>query len=153
MLKTKITKSLTLKTLIPDLNKAFLSDEPGQRKLMNAIKDTITSGKSPVAGYKFVQYSSSYADRFKGGARKPVNMTLTGEMLKSMKVVKTRSSFAVVIDSEIADYHNRLGAGKKKVIRRLLPTNRGERFKVFLQKIINKMANSAASKATKKQNR
>ena len=149
----KVTKSLTLKTLIPDIEKNFRSDRSAQRRLISTIKETIQSGKSPVRGKTFKQYNSDYADRFKGGRRRPVDMTITGEMLRSLILEPTKGSWRVVFTSGIADFHNRQGAGVNRIIRRLLPTNRGERFKAFLEKQIENAANESVARAVNKQNR
>jgi len=150
-LKAKMTKSLTLKTLIPDIKKSFLSQ--GNRKIIrDEIKEKIQSGVSPVAGFnRFKKYSKGYA-KFKGKFQ-PVDMKVNGDMLDSMQVRTTKSSFLIAFRSIIADYHNRLGAGRGKVIRRLLPTKNGERFKKDIQNRILRMLEGASRKSIKKQNR
>jgi len=63
----------------------------------------------------------------------PVNLRLSGGLHKSLKV-NTKGGFltnfrlVVLFKNKLADIHNRLGAGKSKVKRRLLPTNKGEKF-------------------------
>ena len=152
-IKTKTTKSLTLKTLIPDIERAFTSDILTREVRLEVIR-TIQSGKSPVEGArKFKDYSELYSKRKKGGRLSPVDMTDTGKMMRSLLVEKTSKSYRLVFDSDVADYHNRLGAGRGRDIRRLLPTKRGERFINQITKRILKNANKAANIATKKQNR
>jgi len=63
----------------------------------------------------------------------PVNLRHSGELHKSLKVFQAGgflSTFRLVVEfrNKLADIHNRLGAGKSKVIRRLLPTRGGETF-------------------------
>jgi len=101
------------------------------------ITETILRGQSPVEGKKFKQYSKKYADRFKGGDRRPVTMNQTGKMLASLEVKQIRGKPGILIQfkSKIAEYHDRLGAGRSKVIRRLLPRTR-ERFKANIRKVI-----------------
>lgn len=63
----------------------------------------------------------------------PVTMRLTGQLYNALKVFTNgdyREKFRLVFDWRdfLADIHNRRGAGKSKVVRRLLPTNSGEEF-------------------------
>jgi hypothetical protein len=149
-LKVKVTKSLTFKTLIPDIEKNFTGG--GVRDVVvDEIRDHISEGKSPVAGKKFKHYSSGYA-KIKGRKR-PVDMTVSGDMLKSLSSKKTKTSFFVFFKSKIAEYHDSLGAGRSKIIRRLLPTKRGERFTKVIQNRIIKALNDAVKKAVSKSNR
>lgn len=106
--------------------------------LRDSILKDIGGGRSPVKGKKkFVKYSDGYLKQIKKGkgvfgvkSKRPVNMTLTGEMISSFFVKLKTKSFFIGFDDPKADYHNRLGVGtgKSKVIRRLLPTIRGEKF-------------------------
>ncbi len=71
----------------------------------------------------------------------PVNLRLSGGLHRSLKVF-TRGGFLTnfrmitQFKNKLADIHNRLGAGKSKVIRRLLPTRRGERFNNRIEGVI-----------------
>lgn len=62
----------------------------------------------------------------------PVNLKLSGQMLSSLIVRKIGGGMTkrieILFDDEVATYHNKLGAGKSKVKRRLLPTESGEKF-------------------------
>jgi ribosomal protein L34E len=63
----------------------------------------------------------------------PINMKLSGDMLRKLEVFtrgQFTQNFRLVIRWKhfLADIHNRQGAGKSKVIRRLLPTNNKEKF-------------------------
>jgi len=71
----------------------------------------------------------------------PVNLRHSGKLHKSLKVFTKGgflSNFRMVTQfkNKLADIHNRLGAGKSKVIRRLLPTRRGERFNNRIEGVI-----------------
>ena len=100
------------------------------------ITESISRGVSPVKGEgRFVKYSIAYlrqiaAGRYRhnGKKRRPVNLKLTGELLRSLFVRVTKRGLSISFDNKLADIHNRLGAGKSKVIRRMLPTNSGEQF-------------------------
>ena len=63
--------------------------------------------------------------------KSPVNLNATGEMMGSMYTKKDKSNLAIWVGfkDKKAKYHDILGASKKKVIRRLLPTRQGEKFK------------------------
>lgn len=63
----------------------------------------------------------------------PVNLRHSGGLHRSLQLftkggVTTNFRLVVTFRDRLADIHNRLGAGKSKVIRRLLPTNQGEQF-------------------------
>lgn len=126
--------------------------------LEQEILSMITSGISPVAGKgRFKGYSESYKSviqgklsfrtnrytgqvytivpqlkvdkvRFAKKRIRPVNMTLSGAMLDSLRVKVYGDRVEASFKSEIAQYHNNLGAGKSRVIRRLLPDRKGEQF-------------------------
>ena len=154
-LKVKIQKSLTLKTLFPDIAKGFTSQK-SRRAIVNEVRNHIKSGKSPVLGKKFKKYNITYAKQQKGGRRSPVDMTLSGDMLQSLGTQSTanKNNYRLLFrQATPADYHNRQGAGKSKVIRRLLPTKNGERFAVGISRLIQKAALASIDQATKKQNR
>ena len=108
-----------------------------KREIESLIIAEILQGKSPVEGKRFKQYNKQYADQFKRGRRRPVNMFKTGKMLDSLEVTQSRGRTGILIrfKSKIADYHDRLGAGKSKVIRRLLPRTR-EKFKKHIREAI-----------------
>jgi hypothetical protein len=111
--------------------------------LKREIPATIQSGNTPVQGGKFKKtYSDSYkkqirAGRFPGKRLRPVNLTVTGKMLRSLKSRRTKSGISMFFSSGIAKYHDRLGAGKSRVIRRMLPRGNEE----FIFKIRNKVRN------------
>ena len=105
-------------------------------KVIKYTKETISSGNSPVKGYKrFQDYSPSYKNAIRKGRysryskrQRPVNLTLSGKMLRSFISRMTKTGFSVYFTSELAKYHNVEGAGRSKVIRRILPTG-NEKFK------------------------
>jgi hypothetical protein len=100
------------------------------------ITDNIAAGLSPVEGFKeFKAYSKPYTKailKTRGfGLLKntsPVNLTLTGKLIKSLKVVLGTDRVNIRFDNEKFVYHNNDGAGKSKVKRRMLPTEQGEKF-------------------------
>lgn len=78
--------------------------------------------------------------------RSPVTLRVTGQLHNALKVFTIRNFSKLVFDWRdfLADIHNRRGAGKKKVVRRMLPTERGESFnKEILGTIISKLEQSA----------
>ena len=100
------------------------------------IKDSIGAGISPVGKLKdFKKYSKSYTKAIAktGGFdvnknASPVNLTLTGKLINSLKIVLGSDRINIRFDNEKFIYHNNEGAGKSKVKRRMLPTEQGEKF-------------------------
>ncbi len=124
--------------------------------LQKAIVETIQSGQSPVEGFKFEPYSDVYLDEIENGKyfnfskrKSPVNMTLSGDMLNSFFVKDTNKGVQLGFDNSLAEIHNSKGAGKSKVIRRLLPTNKGERFKRTIRSDIREVLQSIIKKIFK----
>ena len=88
----------------------------------------------------------------------PVNLRLSGALHKSLRVFSKGNifrSFRLVVQfkNRLADIHNRLGAGKSKVIRRLLPTNPNERFNRKIEGEVISQLSLAADKVITKTNR
>ena len=132
--------------------------KPKFYKLLNGfIKDevisSIQSGRSPVnkggsspkntgGGLRYEKYSDSYRSAIKRGSIKgksqtPRNLTVTGKMLRSIKSRMTKNYVRVWFTSPIAKYHDKLGAGKSKVIRRMIPDpKKGEKFNAGIRKRI-----------------
>ena len=149
----KVTKSLTLDTLIKDIRKEAKKEKRLRDRVVALIKRYIMTGRSPVMGQgKFQKYSKKYAKE--KGFSKP-NMKVTGDMLNSFDHVDSSKpgNFKIVIRDEKADFHNRLGAGRSKVIRRLLPTVKNERFDPKVRERIVNVFFGAARRAIKKQRR
>lgn len=119
-------------------------------EIENEIIATILSGRSPVAGQTWKPYSEKYADKYKGGDLVPVDMLRTGDMLDSLEVKQERGFDGLVIqfNSQIAVYHDILGAGRSKVIRRLLPRE-GEIFRQEIRRLIEKLFRESVSKSTR----
>jgi len=104
-----------------------------KKVLDNKIVDEIKSGVSPVKGESFDKYSESYLKAIqKKRYRKynksvsPINLHLTGKMLKSYKSKLIKDGIETKFTDKKAVYHNKDGAGKSKVLRRMLPTEKGE---------------------------
>lgn len=115
------------------------------------IVTSISRGISPVKGEgRFNKYSDSYTKQIKAGTYgeskriRPVNLKLTGDLLRSLIVKATKKGISVIFDNKLADIHNRVGAGKSKAIRRMLPTQRGEEFSrsitMRLREVLNRVA-------------
>ena len=148
----KISKSLNIKGILPAANSTFAKEM--KAAIADVIVEQIISGISPVKGKnRFKKYSKSYA-KVKG-REAPVDMLDTGNMLNSLKVVQKRglpATIEIIFKDIVATYHNDLGAGKSKVIRRLLPNRSGEEFKKTIQNKINALAQKAIDKAVQKAN-
>lgn len=134
--------------------------------LKQKILDFLIKGISPVAGFaRFEKYSESYTEKiesvrkknkklkkqgtrsnsqFSGKLKSPVNLKLSGDLHSSLEVTQTERNKTVVRFKDFkAKFHNELGVGKKKILRRLLPTNSGEEFSKVIQREIVKKAKEA----------
>ena len=122
------------------------------------INRTIESGTSPVKGEgRFKDYSDSYKSRIQGkkmqnlGKRlRPVNLKVTGELLDSQRVTIGPNGVNVRYTDEKFIYHNETGAGKSRVLRRMLPTRAGEEFSRALTKWLRDTAQKIVRKYTAK---
>lgn len=106
-------------------------------KLPRIVIATIKKGRSPVQNggnypkntggkARFVKYSDSYKKQIRRGSVEnksgtEVNLTQTGTMLRSLKGRRGDDYYKMSFTDEKAEYHDRQGAGKKRVIRRMLP--------------------------------
>ena len=84
----------------------------------------------------------------------PVNLRHSGETINAFKVIPKGGllrGFRLVfkIKHFLADIHNRLGAGKSKVKRRILPTRTGEQFNPSITNFIINELKSAANTVAK----
>lgn len=134
--------------------------------LETEIVATILRGQSPIAGEgRFVGYSPSYLTKIKfansrkmssditilrmrmnGKKQRPINLKLTGDMLGSIYTRTVANGLEVGFKSKIAEYHNDLGAGRSKVIRRMLPNKPGEEFSKVIMKNIRDIYDSLLGK-------
>ena len=71
----------------------------------------------------------------KNKKKTPRNLKLTGRMLRSIKSRKFKDYVRVWFTDSKAKYHDKLGAGKSKVIRRMMPRN-GEQFNAGIRRRI-----------------
>lgn len=109
--------------------------------LKQEIVRIIKSGRSPVEGQgRFVEYSYSYKKLiqksnkknskgnsiFKNKKIRPVNLYLTGKMLDSIQTKFIKNGFRISFRDKKAVYHTILGAGRSRVIRKMLPTGNEE---------------------------
>lgn len=85
----------------------------------------------------------------------PVNLRLSGDLHKSLFArtiggfIKEPYVLLVGFKHKLADIHNRLGAGKSKVKRRLLPTKSGESFNRRITSVLVDELKKAADKVAK----
>jgi len=114
------------------------------RLLKREIQEHIARGVSPVARYgKYKAYSKSYkkqinAGRYPGKSIRPINLWLTGKMMKSLKGKPSRDGFTIWFSDGTADFHNNLGAGKSRVIRKMLPDD-DETFNQTITRKVDKL--------------
>lgn len=135
----------------------------GPKILEKAILKSMDEGKSPVRGKTWATYSESYKKAIRAGRYAqfgknitPVNLELSGVMKDSLDVTTTRTGEGFAMEAEFTDevakFHNDLGAGQSKTIRRLLPTNIGEKFNLKISKKLDNLFEKIVSKETKKFN-
>jgi len=150
----KITTNLNLTGIPKSIKKEFLRKNSEKRAVEGAIIEEIVQGRSPVKGEKWKDYSDGYAK--KKGRKKPVDMAESGKLLEALRVTKHNNgevSISFKGQAQLAKYHDFLGAGKSKVVRRLLPRKAGEEFKKRIQNTINEMMNRAVLRVITKTNR
>lgn len=101
-----------------------------------------TGGKA-----RYQKYSDSYIKAMGSGdlankKQSPRNLELTGKMLRSIKSKRFPNYLRVWFTDSKAKYHNKLGAGKSQVIRRMIPdSSKGEDFNAGIRrKIVNALS-------------
>lgn len=149
MAKFKINKSFFNKISIFDKVARIMGKD---KSIKSAIISDIESGVSPVQGQRFAKYSGSYKDAIrKGRVEKgiaPVNLKLSGDLLKSLTTDNIKSRIIISFEDEKASYHNE---GNDKLPRRaILPTRSGEVFNKKIRNIIQKALKNALRKIFKK---
>ncbi len=95
--------------------------------LKEEILNEIEKGKSPVKGVpRFIPYSKTYRDAIKRGyysqfgkKTRPVNLKLSGKMLRSIKIRFTAKGFTLFFADAKAEYHQE--GGGKLPRRQMLP--------------------------------
>ena len=88
----------------------------------------------------------------------PVNLKLSGKLHKSLSVMATSFPISgrpflilrIQFKHFLADIHNRLGAGRKGVVRRMLPTESGENFNLKTQRLIRQLLTASVSFVVRK---
>lgn len=141
------------------LSEAFKNIPGGEVKSL-IVDQSILKGISPVEGEgRFESYSDSYKDAIDQGRyskyskkKLPVNLKLSGKMLDSFFVDTKEIKNKIVIGFEhyLAEIHSKLGAGKSKVIRKMLPLKKGEEFKTSIRNGIIKLVKNELSKILRK---
>lgn len=85
----------------------------------------------------------------------PVSLTLSGKMIRSLIVrpsLALTNKFKMLISftDDTAEFHNSKGAGKSGVLRRLLPTNAGEKFNTKIESTMRNLLNKSVSNIVKR---
>lgn len=154
----KITKRLKVLTVVERVKPTFF--KMLNRFIKEEVLSSIRSGRSPVnkgglspkntgGKLRYEKYSDSYIKKFgkgefQGKKKNPRNLENTGRMLRSIKSKKTRNYLRVWFTDKKAKYHDKLGAGKSKIIRRMIPNPaKGEQFNAGIRRRIkNTLANA-----------
>lgn len=174
----KVTRNNIPKDVFKQVQKEFTKSGTNARNIKKAIIDDMSAGVSPVEGKRWTKYSDSYKDVIrgkvsfrkrggklikinkpdpnvvgKGKSISPVNLRLSGGLWKSLKVSTTGRLILVTFEDFLALVHNNLGASKKKIIRRLLPTEPNERFNEGITQVIENGVKKAVDIVVKRLNR
>lgn len=169
----KVRKEFSKKALVP-IKKAIIQDmiigvSPVRSvgnwvKYSQSYKDVI-SGKATFrkgkTGKLYVTNEKDEEFFRKSSPTKlisPVNLRHSGGLHKSLYTrtfggVKQRFRLIIGFASFLADIHNNRGAGKSKVVRRMLPTERGEKFNRRITSSIVDELNKAVKTIVKQFNR
>ena len=147
MIEAKIDlRNLT--SLVKNTKKNFALE--ARKTLADVIVNQIVQGKSPVRGERsFEPYTPEYALKKRGSSKatKPVDMLVTGNMLNSLRIREVGDhGLRIYFKDPIAGYHNDPKGDKP---RRLLPTEKNEKF----NQAITKKIISILKKAVRKSNR
>ena len=155
--------------LISEVKKEF--SKRGPIKVKQAIVKDIIKGISPVqGGGKWRKYSLGYKKeirkqktrRMKTASPKkqktPVNLRLTGGLHRSLSSTAIGGflrnfKLRIQFKNALADIHNRRGAGKSKVIRRLLPTKSNEKFNRKINTVLKNELLKSVDKVARQINR
>ena len=129
-----------------------------QKSAKKEVIGSIERGVSPVIKQgRFKKYSQSYRDDIRAGRyrrfkkrERPVNLKLSGKLLKSFFSKVSKTGIIVGFDNFLAEIHNNKGAGKSKTIRRILPTEPGETFNRSITMKFREVLNGVASKIFKR---
>lgn len=140
---------------------AFRTGKNGKVYAITALKNKEL--KSLRASKKARSQNKSIKEKIKeinkvflsyGKRAAPVNMTLSGKMMSSLIVIPsgnfTKSlRLLIAFKDDVADFHNNRGAAGKTV-RRLLPTNQGERFNTNIDSKMRTLLNKSVASIVKK---
>lgn len=156
-----LTKLLKGSPMISEIRKEF--NKRGPNDFRKAMLADMNKSISPVKGQgKWIRYSESYIKAIQGELGQtwdknvsPVNLKLSGELHNSLKVYGVGFLSKVYVlrvqfTDFLADIHNRRGASKKKVIRRLLPTENGEQFNYGLTQVLLRSLRDSVGRVVKK---
>ncbi len=109
MATSRVKIDLSLRRLPRDIRKSWSSEL--RRKIEPAVVGRIENGLSPVEGFgKYQKYSDSYkrSKKFRDANKspRPVNLKLTGRMLKTFFTNITLKGLSIGFRSPTAKYHD-----------------------------------------------
>lgn len=159
---TDYVRGIERKGLVKDIRKNSINKM--KREIKPLIIDEILRGVSPVSKggrkpqntggrVRYKAYSDSYKkqiEKMSGKSIRPVNLKVTGNLLNSLKARLTKKGLTLFFSDFKAKYHDRQGAGKSKIIRRMLPSQKGEVFNKNISKTIFDIINNAVKKSTRR---
>ncbi len=136
--KVKISKDFA--KILREVKRKFSVNLP--ERLKAAIRFEVQEGRSPVRGKRFEIYSDSYKRAIRRGKYstygkrvRPINLKLSGKMMRSIKIRDTAKGFTLFMSDAKAKYHNE---GTGKIPRRPIMPRHNEQFSRRIDKLIEK---------------
>lgn len=139
----------------PKYSESYKAQIKGEAAFLTNSKGNVfaitTKGKRGFTKEKnkiFIEVLNEHL-KINGKRLAPVNLKVTGKMIKSL-FARVRGSFSskfsmfVAFADDVAEFHNNRGAGGKTV-RRVLPTNIGEKFNSKISGIMTNLLNKSVS--------
>lgn len=123
-------------------------------KTFRTVEKTTAGEGFTVTGKKVKAFNRPDTEFLKHGKSiSPVNLKLTGDLYKSLKVSTIGRVITIAFNSIIAVYHNTKGAGKKGNTRRMLPTKTGETLNEKIMRVVTSGVEKAVNTIVEKYNR
>lgn len=159
---TDFVRGIERKGLLKDIRKNSINKM--KREIKPLILNEILRGVSPVSKggrspqntggrVRYKAYSDSYKkqiEKMGGKSIRPVNLKVSGNLLASLKARVTKKGLTIWFSDFKAKYHDRIGAGASGVIRRMLPSQKGERFNKNISKKIFDIINNAVKRSARR---
>lgn len=118
-----------------DSYKAEINSATGTAKLQSSTKKQGVSMNMRISATQNKMVNN-------GKRLRPVNLKVTGDLLASQVLSVGPNGVSMSYTDQKFIYHNETGAGKSHVLRRMLPTRKGEKFSSVLTKWLTDAASA-----------